>query len=170
VSDFNEKWRPARGYEGIYEVSTEGRLWSVCRKRIKRPYVRKNGYVQHTLTRGGRQRSHYLHRLVVEAFRGSIPEGLQCNHKSGVKGDCRLSNLEVVTRRANMAHARRMGLLRPLAGVLNGRATVSEAQVLAMRRMHEAGQTVRQIAEEMQVPWGLAYKAIRRITWRHLAA
>ena len=45
---------------------------------------------------------------------GRIPEGLQINHKNGVKADNQLENLELVTRSENMLHASRLGLLKPV--------------------------------------------------------
>jgi hypothetical protein len=45
-----------------------------------------------------------VHRLVVEAFIGSIPKGMHVNHKNGVKNDNRLQNLEIVTPAENVRH------------------------------------------------------------------
>jgi hypothetical protein len=54
--------------------------------------------------------SRYVHRLVVEAFIGAIPIGLEVNHISGQKTDNHLQNLDVVTHAINAKHAWDMGL------------------------------------------------------------
>lgn len=61
------------------------------------------------------------HRLIWQAVHGAIPEGMQINHKNGVKSDNRLANLELVTPSANTKHAYDMGLACAI-GDRNGRA------------------------------------------------
>lgn len=51
-----------------------------------------------------------MHRLVIEAFQGSIPKGLAVNHKDGNKKNNVLVNLEVVTYSQNIRHAIETGL------------------------------------------------------------
>ena len=51
-----------------------------------------------------------LHRLVWLVFKGDIPLNKEVNHKNGIKNDCRLSNLELVTRSGNTKHAYDIGL------------------------------------------------------------
>ena len=100
-----EEWRDVVGYEGLYKVSDQGRVYSVRYKREMTPYLSKHGYLQVILCNGGEHKIKMVHRLVVEAFRGPIPEGMEINHLSQARSDNRLSNLEICTRRANCAHA-----------------------------------------------------------------
>lgn len=60
------------------------------------------------------------HRMIWEHVHGAIPEGMEINHKNGVKWDNRISNLELVTPSENCLHAYRTGLVRA-DGVHNGR-------------------------------------------------
>jgi len=55
------------------------------------------GYVQ-VMVRGKRLS---VHRVVWEYFNGPIPEGMQVDHKNGIKHDNRLENLRLVTPRQN---------------------------------------------------------------------
>jgi len=78
--------------------------------RVLKPGKTKNGYLKVELFNKGTPRSRYLHCLVVEAFIGEVPAGLEVNHISGQKTDNRLENVEVVTHAQNTAHAWDTGL------------------------------------------------------------
>lgn len=49
-----------------------------------------------------------VHRMVVEAFIGPIPDGMQVNHKDGNKQNNHLDNLEVCTGSENQIHRHRV--------------------------------------------------------------
>jgi HNH endonuclease len=78
--------------------------------RMLRPGKTKDGYLKVELFNNGTPCSRYVHRLVVEAFIGKVPAGLEVNHISGQKEDNRLENVEVVTHAQNTAHAWETGL------------------------------------------------------------
>lgn len=102
-----EYWRPVPGYDGLYEVSDQGSVRSLNyhqtgkRRELKGRKV-SVGYEQVILCRDGVQKNKLVHRLVYEAFNGTIPEGLQIDHINGVKNDNRLVNLRCVTPRENI--------------------------------------------------------------------
>jgi predicted DNA-binding protein YlxM (UPF0122 family) len=80
----------------------------------KRKIARKGytGYVIVFLYVEGKQYSNImLHRLLWETFVGRIPKGLQINHKDGIKTNNDLNNLEIVTPKENMEHARKLELV-----------------------------------------------------------
>ena len=52
------------------------------------------------------------HRIVWIAANGPIPDGLEINHRNGLRDDNRLANLELVTRSQNVRHARANAALR----------------------------------------------------------
>ena len=76
----NEIWKPIKGYEGVYEVSSYGRVRSLARMRIDRMGRRKpipekmlkmhdrKGYDSVTLQDMGRKAIMSVHRLVAMAF------------------------------------------------------------------------------------------------------
>lgn len=103
----SEEWRPVVGYEGLYEVSDLGRVKRVAAGQGATPGIRKqsthpSGYKQVSLSKGNRQRTHKAHRLVLEAFVGPRPEGMESCHANDIPGDNRLENLRWGTRRENL--------------------------------------------------------------------
>lgn len=119
--DTTEIWLPVRGYEGLYLVSDRGQVkYAVTRGgrsggggrckagTLKRLSETKDGYLYTSLTDAyGNEKKIYLHRIVLESF---MPcdgmENLDVNHVNGQKNDCCLSNLEWLTHRDNIMHAR----------------------------------------------------------------
>lgn len=101
----DEIWMPVTGYEGKYEVSNEGRVRSLNyrhtgkTKELKAGNVR--GYLNVVLCKNGKKKNYKVHRLVLEAFRGAIPAGMEINHLDEVKTNNWLSNLEPCTRKEN---------------------------------------------------------------------
>lgn len=110
-----EEWRPAYGYEGLYEVSDLGRVRGVVKGIVLRPNPARHGYLQVTLCQGGRRRTIAVHRLVLASFSGPFAVGEESNHLNGRKDDNRLANLEKVSRLGNVRHAIGSGLYDPKA-------------------------------------------------------
>ena len=97
-----ESWRDIPGWEGLYQVSDQGRIRSI-RVKIMKPFDAK-GYKVATLHSGERRERHGVHRYVAEAFLPN-PEGReQVNHKNGDRSDNRLDNLEWATCQENNLH------------------------------------------------------------------
>ena len=98
----NEVWKDVKGYEGLYEVSTMGRVKSLRSGKILKPAKNKNGYLRVDLYKDGKQKHFLVHRLVAEAFLGN-PDNKPCvNHLSEVKTSNHYSNLEFCTQKENL--------------------------------------------------------------------
>ena len=109
-----EVWRDVKGYEGLYQVSSDGRVKSLERKFIDKigreryvkecilkPAIDRYGYLLVSLYAGGKQKMHTVHRLVCEAFHENPDNKPQVNHINEIKTDNRASNLEWATAREN---------------------------------------------------------------------
>lgn len=116
-----EIWADILGYEGYYQASSEGRIKSLPRKfrpteKILKATTNKYGYVHIDLCYNGFIETKLVHRLVMLAFVGYSK--LTVNHKNGIKGDNRLSNLEYATRRGqNIDHFKRVDTASNFSGV-----------------------------------------------------
>lgn len=98
-----EEWRPVPGYEGLYEVSSYGRVRSLDRYvktcygsyrlhkgKVLSPGIRPDGYLVVSL----QYRMFRVHRLVAEAFIPNPDNLPQVNHKDEDKSNNRFDNLE----------------------------------------------------------------------------
>jgi hypothetical protein len=110
-----EEWRAVIGWEDLYKVSNMGRvarIWTNKRGttiRLLKPWIAGKGYLHVELWRNSKRRKRYIHQLVVEAFIGPYSREYEPHHKNGDKADCRLTNLEVLTKKEhNELHARDM--------------------------------------------------------------
>ena len=109
-----ELWKTIKGYEGLYEVSDQGRVKSINRKRtdcrgrvqsfketILKPEIVFDGYQRVCLCIKGKKKHFRVATLVYEAFNGPIPEGKELDHINGERTDNRLENLRVVSHLEN---------------------------------------------------------------------
>lgn len=100
-----EVWRPIKGYENLYEVSSLGKVASLHKNRIiMRSRSDRDGYRLINLWDGEKFSTRRVHHLVLENFIGDAPPGLICFHKNNNPGDNRVSNLLWATPKENTQH------------------------------------------------------------------
>lgn len=161
----NELWLPVNGFPNT-EVSDLGRVRSLFRGSLKMRslFTRPDGYVTLQLQNKQERRNYRVHVLVMEAFVGPKPPGLDVNHKDGDKGNNRLSNLEYITRSENHRHAFRLGLAKsPFTGVsgdAHHNTKITDADVRALRESFAQGVSRRTLATR----YGLSYYTVWDIT------
>lgn len=89
---------PVRGFEGRYEVSDVGAVFSLRTGRAMKMKLTRRGYASVSLTDAhGKQYHRSVHALVAEAFIGPRPYGVQVNHIDHDKLNNAAENLEYVT-------------------------------------------------------------------------
>ena len=112
-----EQWRDIEGYEGLYLVSSLGRIKSLDRwvnngkgKRLQKgeiitPFKNKKGYLRVALSNGFKRIKYSIHRLVAMAFLPN-PDNLETvNHINGIVTDNRVENLEWMSNRDNVRYS-----------------------------------------------------------------
>jgi hypothetical protein len=105
------EWKAVKGYEGLYEVSSDGDVRNCVTGDIRKPQINiANGYRQIRLYKQDGGKNFTIHRIVAEAFLGS--SNLQVNHINGDKSDNSVKNLEWVTPSENIAHSLASGMAR----------------------------------------------------------
>lgn len=114
-----EIWEPIPGFPG-YEVSNIGRVASLDRadsrgrirkgRRLRSLILQPSGHFNVALrTAEGERVGVGVHRLVLMAFVGPCPNGMEACHENDIPGDNRLENLRWDTRSSNVADSVRNG-------------------------------------------------------------
>jgi hypothetical protein len=105
-----EVWKDVKGFESLYQISSEGRVKSLERLISKKmfggavsQYLRKEtilkpgylrGYLHVSLCKDSKIKVFKVHRLVAENFIPNTFSYPQVNHKNEIKNDNRVVNLE----------------------------------------------------------------------------
>lgn len=111
-----------RGYDGLYEVRSDGAIISMSREKrlpngklcqskekvMSPARIGADGYEFVYLRKGGKTYRHYVHRLVADNFLSDIKNGNVINHINGIKYDNRVENLEWCSQSENVKHATRV--------------------------------------------------------------
>ena len=159
-----EIWKPVVGYEGLYEVSSNGCIRNARTGKLKtythnrqkrRPFV--------GLWRNNKICVIYPHKAVLEAFVGMRPIGMEACHNNGDPFDNRLENLRWDTTRNNQLDRIKHGTSNQ--GERCAAAKLTEAQVRAIR-------ADTRLQREIAVDYGVRENAISRIKsgkrWAHI--
>lgn len=101
-----EEWRPVKGYEGYYEVSSLGRVANLNYKkrgnrRLKVPRQFRNGYYYVDLYKDGKAQRFTVHRLVAMTFIPNPNNLPEVDHIDTDRTNNMVDNLRWVTNRDN---------------------------------------------------------------------
>lgn len=176
-----EKWKPVVGYEGLYEVSSNGSVKSIDRVLIDRigreklfkgrilsTHLDRYGYPICKLWRDGKGKNYTVHRLVALSFLGNENNKPQVNHIDGNKINNSIDNLEWVTNSENDIHAYDLGLRSTRKGVDCNFTKLTEEKVLSIRSMKEKGITQNNIARIFNISDGNVSQIVNRKRWAWL--
>ena len=113
-----EEWKDVEGHEGLYKVSSFGRVKSIQRvvphktsksktipERVLKISKDSQGYLLANLWKENKCFHGLVHRLVAKAFINNIDNLPEVNHKWGDKEDNRVSELNWTTSRDNQKHS-----------------------------------------------------------------
>jgi hypothetical protein len=184
ASDSIPEIRDIPGYPG-YGASEDGRVWS-RREKVRlekgrgfrtvfaqawhelRPIIDgQKGYrVVSVCDSRGRRIIKRVHALVLIAFQGSRPRGMEARHLDGNPGNNALRNLVWGTHRENMADQVAHGTRRK--GETNGRAVLTDTDVREIRELLQAGVIQTEIAQRFGVSQVLISLISRGKNWTHV--
>ena len=174
----HEEWRDVPGMEEYLQVSSQGRVKSKARTVLKRhqsgrmmeqhyeervlqPKPNPEGYIAVSVGFGGRRHRLMAHRLVLLAFVGPAPDGMEACHNNGRPGDNQVENLRWDTHRNNNGDRVKHGTY--AAGSAHHMAKITDADAMAIYASDEPGAV-------LAARYGIAetkISAIRRgVTWR----
>lgn len=166
-----------KGYEGIYSVTQDGRIWSHPRSWVRtngspshtkgswlKNSLAKNGYKVVSLYKDFKPDKRYVHRLVAEAF---LPR-LEVNHKNGIKTDNRLENLEWMTTSQNVLHAKQVLKVYAPKGEKSPQAKLTENDVREIKKLKKEGKTMQELATQFGVCTSGISRIVNRQLWSHV--
>ncbi len=180
-----EFWRRTQ-YDG-YDVSSFGRVRSwwikIARKGWGAGYGTVRAEQPHTI-RGNVDASGYsylnlkhqhgtfpkVHRLIGQAFLPNPDNLPEINHKTGIKKDNRLDNLEWKSKLGNMRHAAEIGLRDDILPKGEGhyRAKLTECDVRAIRSRYANGEKQPSLARAYGMEQTTISSIVRRKSWKHV--
>ena len=100
-------------YEGKYQISNQGRVWSVISQKYMKLQTNHNGYLVVGLkAKNGKYKIERVHRLVAMAFIPNPDKKPTVNHLNEDKTDHRVENLEWATMAEQNAYGTRMNKIR----------------------------------------------------------
>ena len=107
-----EEWKDIEGYEGLYQISSEGRVKSLNynhtgKDKILNGSKNKYGYLKVCLYKEGKKKTHTIHRLVTIAFIPNPNNFPEINHIDEDKTNNRVENLEYCDRKYNINYGNR---------------------------------------------------------------
>jgi hypothetical protein len=170
------RYENVEGFPG-YRVGEDGSVWSRrnvgCKGGIGRVWKRLKpqnckGYRLVSLRKNRKTFMRQVHRLVLEAFVGQCPKGMECCHKNDIPSDNRLSNLRWDTSKGNSADCVNHG--NSLKGTKNHHAKLTDRKVANARRLYASGGYIlRELAAMNGVSREVMGKAIKGKTWKHVS-
>lgn len=98
-----EIWKDIKGYEGLYLVSNLGNITNVKTGKLKSIHLDKHtGYYKVHLSRNGKDKNCFLHRIIAESFIPNMFNKTEVDHINTIRTDNRISNLRWCTRKENI--------------------------------------------------------------------
>ena len=120
-----------------------------------------------------KRKTHKIHKLVAQAFLGDMPyDCTQVNHKDGDKTNCKVSNLEYMTKSDNILHSFRVLGRKTVFnyGEKAGLSKLTNEDVVKIRYLANQGLTHKKISEQIdkKVSRSEITKIINYKAWVHV--
>lgn len=101
--------KPIRGWEGLYEITNDGQVYSLRRKIYLKPRLSMDGYKRVCLCDDNKRREYRVARLVAETFIDNPENKSEINHKDYDRQNDIVENLEWTTNYENTHYSFKEG-------------------------------------------------------------
>jgi len=173
IEDFEardgEMFRPIPCFDG-YFASNLGRIVSVKSgtPKLLKMYNGNLGRPRTTIVNSETKKltSVRAQRLVLMAFKGIPPEGMQASHIDGNPLNNNIDNLAWETHEENMARMVAHG--NSTKGEANRTAKLKEDTVREIRRLYTSGVNMTELSKMFGVCSSNMHSIIKRKTWKHI--
>jgi len=171
---YKQIWKTIEEFP-MYEVSNYGmvRSWQTGNGigRRKSPHlfsIHKNihGYPSVGLSKKGRQKPRSVHRLVLEAFEGPCPPGMQACHKNGKRDEPDIWNLRWDTCSNNHIDKKAHGTWQ--VGEACGSAKLTNEIVRTIKGLSAHGVKAAVLARDFKTSESNIYSILSGNSWAHI--
>jgi hypothetical protein len=157
-----ENWNNVVDFEEIYEVSNFGNIRSKKTKQLKKITFDAHNRPYLGLWKNNKQKIVRPHKLVLEAFVGKAPKGMECCHNDGNQQNNRLENLRWDTHKSNIHDRIKHGTSN--RGERCGNSKLTLEQVRAIRK---DDRLQRLIASDYGIVESMVSRIKNGIRWQH---
>jgi HNH endonuclease len=171
------EWKQIERFEG-YRFGSDGRIqtrWGSARGGTHaakhrtltdnwfdvKAHVTRTGYRRVNILEGTKARRAQVHRLILEAFVGECPPGMECRHLDSNPLNNRLSNLAWGTPRENSLDQVRNGS--------HPTAKLTEDDVRSIRAEYVKRKNSAMLAKKHNLCISAIQRIVTRKTWKHVA-
>lgn len=174
---FSVEYADVKEFPG-YRISSIGEVWS-CRpingrgplthvyRKIK-PTLHHSGRLVVSILNGKSKRQMQVHVLVLMAFVGPRPKGMQCRHfPDPDPKNCRLDNLLWGTQKENAEDSIKQGI--QICGERCHKSKLTAQQVISIRKEHTGSRGENQrLARKYGIASTNISGIVKRKTWKHV--
>ena len=170
-----------------YRVGTDGSVWSRLQhgnpnengRVVGAKYLlgqwkplrlsrNRTGYLRAAIFKDGIQCKRMVHRLILEAFVGPCPPGMNACHTDDNRENNTLSNLRWDYPQGNWVDRKRNGRHHSMQGEQHPMAKLTAMEINTIRCAVAAGESSSILAVRYGVAYGTIRSIIRKRTWKHL--
>lgn len=174
--DNNLNRKDIEGWEGLYAIYRDGRVWSYPRNRKTGKFLKPTfnpsyggkGYLFVELRKRPIRKRIAIHRLLAKAFIPNPENRPEVNHKNGITTDNRVENLEWVTHQENMAHAKIHNLINHPKGENHYKHKLTSKEVLRIRELSKKRGQPKKLASFYGMNIHTIYQIKYGIIWKHV--
>lgn len=155
-----EIWKDIAGYEGLYQVSNRGRVKSLPRngtsksEKLLNLHKDSKGSYNVSLSKNGKRKIAYVHRLVAEAFLPNPDNLPQVFHIDGNPANNDVNNLYWCTQEFIREQLYWTGKLKNYKGTASKNSKLSNDDIIMIRAIYKKGDKalgVTSLAKQYQV-------------------
>lgn len=161
----DEEWKWIAGSEAWHLISSCGRVYSMRLRKLLQGTPDHFGYLMVYL-RKHKDRRRAIHRLVITAFCGPRPAGMEARHLDGNQVNCHLSNLKWGTPQENADDKRRHGTVQ--LGEAHHGAVLTDDLVRLIRSKFAQGQRNVDISRSLGLHDNTVRAVLKGWSWGHV--
>jgi hypothetical protein len=175
-----EIWKDVVGYEGIYMVSSFGRMKSkeriVERKKMGNYFQKEaiiegseyHGYKVTTIVKNKIKKNKFIHVLIAEAFLGPKPEKMEVCHNDGDRKNNAIENLRYGTRSDNVRDSIKHGTYKRPPIVRGSKRSDAKINEEIAKQIKESDESSYILAKKLNISRALISNVRRNKSWTHV--